>query len=120
VSDGTANNHGAGDPRTTHDLNRGTRLLKAVVVGLACVLALCGIIITVAIVYRVVNPALPPAPAGFGISPLPLPPGCTVDYVQAEGDRLILQIGGNDSCRRVLVTDLRSGALIGQFQFPNE
>lgn len=115
MSDGTSSNQGA-----THDLAGRTRLLKAVVVGLALVLALCGIIITVSIVYRVINPAEPRSAATFGISPLPLPPGCTVDYAQAEGDRLILQIGGNDTCRRILVTDLRSGALIGQFQFPNE
>lgn len=110
----------ASDRDTRNQVARGTRLLKAVVVGLAIVLALCGIVITASIVYRVVNPAQPPAPAGFGVSPLPLPPGCTVDYAQAEGDRLILQIGGNDTCRRVLIADLRTGALIGQFQFPNE
>lgn len=115
MSDGLAS-----DQVTTDQLPQRLRLLKAVVVGLAFVLALCAIIITASIVYRVVNPAQPPAPAGFGVSPLPLPPGCSVDYAQAEGDRLILQIGGNDTCRRVLVADLRTGALIGQFQFPNE
>lgn len=97
------------------------RGLKAVVIGLAVVLALCGIVITVAIVFRLLNPAVPPVAAGFGVSPLPLPPGCRVDYVMAEGDRLILQIGGNDNtCRRVLVADMRTGALIGQFHFPPE
>ncbi len=88
-------------------------------IGLAVVLGLCGMIIAGAIVYRVANAPEPKA-AAFGVSPLPLPPGCTVDYAQAEGDRLILQIGGADNCRRVLVADLKTGQLIGQFQFPNE
>lgn len=96
------------------------RLLKGAVVGLCVVLASCAIVISAAIVYRMMRPA-PPAPLPpFGVSALPVPVGCTVDYMQAEGDRLILQIGGGDQCRRILVGDLRTGALIGQFQFPNQ
>jgi hypothetical protein len=40
--------------------------------------------------------------------------------VTAAGDRLILQVGGGEECRRILVGDLRTGNLIGQFQFPNQ
>lgn len=89
------------------------------VIGLGVLLAICAAIVLGTIVYRLFNMPAPQA-ADFGVSPLPLPPGCTVDYVQAEGDRLILQIGGPDECRRVLVADLKTGALIGQFHFPNE
>ena len=74
----------------------------------------------VVIVYRFIKPAPPPILPPFGVSALPIPVGCSVDYVQAEGDRLILQIGGGDECRRILIADLRTGNLIGQFQFPNQ
>jgi len=108
------------DGKASDQVAQPMRGLKAVIIGLAVILALCGIVITGTILFRFLNPAAPPVAAGFGISPLPVPPGCTIDYVMAEGDRLILQIGGNDTCRRVLVADLRTGALIGQFHFPNE
>ncbi|MGH6892225.1 MAG: hypothetical protein ACREEP_08220 [Dongiaceae bacterium] len=97
-----------------------TRLLKAVVVGFSVVLAICAVAITATIVYRFIKPAPPPAIAPFGVSALPVPVGCTIDYVLAEGDRLILQVGGSDECRRILIADMRAGNLIGQFQFPRE
>ena len=101
-------------------LQQHNRTLKSAVAGLCVVLALCAIAITATIVYRFIVP--PPAAdlSPFGVSALPLPVGCIIDYVHAEGDRLILQIGGTDECRRVLVSDLRSGALLGQYQFPPE
>lgn len=96
------------------------RVLKGAVAGLSIVLALSAIAITTAIVYRMVKPApVPPSPP-FGVSALPVPVGCRIDYVTAEGDRLILQIGGSDECRRIVVADLRTGNLIGQFQFPTQ
>ncbi|HET6620997.1 MAG TPA: hypothetical protein VFG64_13760 [Dongiaceae bacterium] len=98
----------------------GSRLLKGTVAGLGIVLALCAIVITSAIVYRLIKPAPPAILKPFGMSALPVPVGCTIDYVTAAGDRLILQIGGGDECRRILVGDLRTGNLIGQFQFPNQ
>lgn len=107
------------DGNVSDQVAQRTGLLKAVVIGLGVLLAICAAIVIGTIVYRLFNPPEPKA-AAFGVSPLPLPPGCTVDFVQAEGDRLILQIGGNDTCRRVLVADLKTGALIGQFHFPNE
>jgi hypothetical protein len=103
-----------------HQVQQQGRLLKGAVVGLCIVLAICAIVITAAIVYRFIKPApraeLPP----FGVSALPIPVGCSVDYVEADGDRLILQIGGSDECRRVIIADLVTGNLIGQFQFPNQ
>lgn len=103
-----------------HQVQQGGRLLKGAVVGLCALLAICAIVITTAIVYRFIRPAPPPELVPFGVSALPVPVGCSVDYVTAEGDRLILQIGGGDDCRRILVTDMRTGALLGQFQFPSQ
>jgi hypothetical protein len=96
------------------------RLLKGAVVALSLVLAACAIVITTAIVYRIIKPAPPATLPPFGLSALPVPVGCTIDYVTAEGDRLIVEIGGSEECRRILIADLRTGTLIGQFQFPNQ
>jgi hypothetical protein len=103
-----------------HQVQQRGRLLKGAVVVLCTVLAICAIVISTAIVYRFIRPAPPPELAPFGVSALPLPVGCSVDYVTAEGDRLILEIGGSDECRRILIADMRTGALLGQFQFPNQ
>ena len=103
-----------------HQVQQRGRLLKGAVVALSLVLAICAIVITTAIVYRFIKPAPPAELAPFGVSALPIPVGCTIDYVMAEGGRLILQIGGSDECRRILIADLRTGNLIGQFQFPNQ
>jgi len=97
------------------------RGLKAVVIGLGVLLAICAAIVVGTIVWRLFNmPTATADAAGFGIAQLPVPPGCTIDQMTAAGDRLILRIGGSDACRRVLVTDLRTGALIGQFHFQSE
>jgi hypothetical protein len=101
-------------------VQHGSRLLKGAIAGLGIVLAVCAIVITTAIVYRLIKPAPPAALKPFGMSALPVPAGCTIDYVTAAGDRLILQVGGGEECRRILVGDLRTGNLIGQFQFPNQ
>jgi len=103
-----------------HQVQQRGRLLKGAVVALSLVLAICAIVITTAIVYRFIKPAPPAELAPFGVSALPIPVGCSIDYVMAEGGRLILQIGGSDECRRILIADLRTGNLIGQFQFPNQ
>jgi len=101
-------------------VQHGSRLLKGTVVGLGLVLALCAIVITTAIVYRLIKPTPPPILKSFGMSALPVPVGCTIDYVTAASDRLILQIGGSEECRRILVTDLTTGTLLGQYQFPSQ
>lgn len=98
--------------------------LKAVVIGLGVLLAICAAIVVGTIVYRLFNmpssDAEPSAAAGFGVADLPVPAGCTIYEMTAEGDRLILRIGGSDDCRRVLIADLRTGALIGQFHFSDQ
>lgn len=103
-----------------HQVQQGSRLLKGAVVALCAVLAICAIVITTVIVYRFVEPAPPRPLAPFGVSALPVPVGCAIDYVMAEGNRLILEIGGSDECRRILVTDLTTGTLLGQYQFPSQ
>jgi hypothetical protein len=103
-----------------HQVQQGGWVLKGALVGLCGVLAICAIVIATAIVYRFIRPAPPEQLQPFGVSALPVPVGCSVDYVTAEGDRLILEIGGSDECRRILIADLRTGNLLGQFQFPNQ
>lgn len=103
-----------------HQVQQRGRALKWAAVALCAVLASCAVVITAAIVYRFIKPAPPQELPPFGVSALPVPVGCSIDYVLAEGDRLILQIGGGEECRRILVADLRTGALLGQFQFPNQ
>jgi hypothetical protein len=110
VADGTV-----GDP-----VQQPGQGLKAVVIGLGVLLAICAAIVVGTIVYRLFNAESSATAAGFGIAQLPVPPGCSIDQMTAEGDRLILRIGGSDACRRVLVTDLKTGALIGQFHFSSE
>lgn len=107
------------DGTVSDPVQQPTQGLKAVVIGLGVLLAICAAIVVGTIVYRLFN-ATPSAEAGFGISQLPIPAGCSIDQMTAEGDRLILRIGGNEACRRVLVTDLRTGALIGQFHFSDQ
>jgi hypothetical protein len=103
-----------------HQVQQGSRLLKGAMVGLCAVLAVCAIVTTAVIAYRFVEPAPPRAHSPFGVSALPVPVGCVIDYVMAESDRLIVQIGGSDECRRILVTDLTTGTLLGQYQFPSQ
>jgi hypothetical protein len=108
------------DSEVEHPVQQGGRLLKGAVAGLCAVVALCAIVITVAIVYLVIEPLPPPAraPVPFGVSALPVPVGCLIDYVLAEDNRLTPEIGGSDECRRILVTDLATGNLLGRYQFP--
>lgn len=97
------------------------RGLKAVVIGLGVLLAICAAIVVGTIVYRLFNDPFGEAVMGqTAISQLPVPAGCSIDQMTTSGDRLIIQIGGSDSCRRVLVADLKTGLLIREFHFPSE
>lgn len=61
------------------------------------------------------------APVGFGQSTIPLPAGCQIASASASGDRLIVVTSGPaDICRLILVTDLKSGRLIGQYAFHDQ
>jgi hypothetical protein len=109
-------------------LARRMRVLKWVVSILGLLLVLAMIITVVGVIYKArhASPAsttyLPsspvPAPAGFGAALLPLPAGCQIASATASGDRLIIIAGGaSEDCRLMLVADLRTGKLIGQFSF---
>jgi hypothetical protein len=90
------------------------RLLKALVIGFAILLlAAAGILIAFGVNKM--------GKSGFDLASLPVPDGCRVEQMATEGDRLILSIGGPQTisggdCRRVLIADMKSGRLIGQFE----
>lgn len=93
----------------TREVPRQMRLLKALVIFFAILLiAAAGILIAVGIAGM--------GKSGFDLASLPVPDGCRVEQMAVEGDRLVLSIGGRDDCRRVLIADMKSGKLIGQFE----
>ncbi len=93
----------------SREVPRQMRLLKALVIGFAILLlAAAGILIAVGL-SRMGKP-------GFDLATLPVPDGCRVEQIATEGERLILSVGGRDDCRRVLIADMKSGKLIGQFE----
>jgi len=58
------------------------------------------------------------APTGFGNASLKLPAECQIASTSVSGDRLIIVTSGPaDTCRLILVADLKTGKLIGQFGF---
>ena len=112
-------------------LARRMRVLKWVVSILGLLLVLAMITTVVGVIYKArhASPAstsylpssnltaVPTAP-GFGTASLPLPAGCQIASATASGDRLIIIAGGaGDACRLMLVADLRTGKLVGQFNF---
>ncbi|MBI2254062.1 MAG: hypothetical protein HYU58_05545 [Proteobacteria bacterium] len=84
------------------------RFLKALVIFFALVLAAAAVFLVYVGVSRM-------GKSGFDLATLPVPDGCRVEQMTAEGDRLVLSIGGRDDCRRVLIADMKTGKLIGQF-----
>lgn len=122
-------------------LARRMRVLKWVVLGLGILLVLAMITTVVGVIYKArhsgsasnqygagqyaggqytggQNVASTVAPSGFGTSSLPLPVDCQIASTSVSGDRLIIVTSGPvDHCRLILVADLRSGKLIGQFGF---
>ena len=93
----------------SREVPRQMRLLKALVIGFAILLlAAAGILIAFGVNKM--------GKSGFDLASLPVPDGCRVEQMATEGDRLILSIGGRDDCRRVLIADMKSGRLIGQFE----
>lgn len=51
--------------------------------------------------------------AGFGTVALDLPKGAEVATAQADGNRLVLTVGLPDGHKRVIVLDLKTGAVVG-------
>lgn len=113
-------------------LARRMRVLKWVVLILGILLVLAMVTTVVGVIYKarhgsVANTQSPGAvagtlsgtmPGGFGAASLPVPAACQISSATASGDRLILiTTGPSDQCRLILVADLKSGRLIGQFTF---
>lgn len=90
-------------------------VLKTLVIGFAVLLLVAAVILIAFGANKI-------GKSGFDLASLPVPDGCRVEQIAAEGDRLILSIGGpgtgdGDDCRRVLIADMKSGKLVGQFEF---
>ncbi|MBK8157451.1 MAG: hypothetical protein IPK59_01080 [Rhodospirillaceae bacterium] len=83
-------------------------VLKTLVIGFA-------VLLLVAAVTLIAFGANRLGGTGFDLTKLEVPAGCRVEQMTAEGDRLILSIGGRDDCRQVLIADMKSGQMIGQF-----
>jgi len=90
------------------EVPRDMRFLKALVIFFAILLVAAALFLIYAGTTRM-------GKSGFDIASLPVPDGCRVEQMTADGDRLVLSIGGRDDCRRVLIADMKSGKLIGQF-----
>ena len=59
------------------------------------------------------SPQPPASVAAFGDIRLSLPAGCGITEMQPSGDRLFLRLGPSGPCERVVVLDVRSGAILG-------
>jgi hypothetical protein len=115
-------------------LARRMRVLKWVVSVLGILLVLAMIATVAGVIYKArhntaaggtsangqaATGAASQASGGFGTASLPIPSACQIFSATASGDRLIVVTGGPaDQCRLILVADLKSGRLIGQFTYP--
>ena len=88
-------------------------VLKTLVIGFA------GLLIVAAVILIIFGASRLGGSKAFDLATLPIPDGCRVEQMATEGERLILSIGGRDDCRRVLIADMKSGKLIGQFVLQN-
>lgn len=96
--------------KVSREVPRQMLVLKTLVIGFAILLIVAAIILIAFGANRLGGTA------GFDAATLTLPAGCRVEQMTSAGDRLILSIGGRDDCRRVLIADMKSGKLIGQFE----
>jgi len=97
----------------SREVPRQMLVLKTLVIGFAILLIVAAVILIAFGANRLGG-------TGFDLAKLPIPAGCRVEQMTAEGDRLIFSIGGpglgdGDDCRRVLIADMKSGQVIGQF-----
>lgn len=111
---------------TAHEeaVQRHARVLKAMIWGMGVLMAAAAVVVVAMIVKAVNRPEM-----GEIIASLPVPAGCTIAQMTTSGDRLILALGaidggagngGGPECRGILVADLATGKLIGQFKFSGE
>lgn len=87
-------------------------VLKTLVIGFAVLLLLAAIILIAFGANRM-------GKSGFDLATLPIPDGCQVEQMTASEDRLILALAGIGDCRRILIADMKSGKLVGQFELKN-
>jgi|GEM_PF-5942351 len=107
-------------------LARRMRALKWVVSILGVLLVLAMITTVAGVIYKARHGATAggqgtgtTVSGGFGSASLPIPAACQIASATASGDRLIVVTSGPaDQCRLILVADLKSGRLIGQFTYP--
>lgn len=113
-----------------NQLARRMRALKWVVIILGVLLVIAMITTVAGIIYKSrhasagaegTSPSATQLPqaSGFGSATLPVPTECQIASATASGDRLIVVTSGPaDHCRLVIVADLKSGRLVGQFSYP--
>ncbi|TDQ80492.1 hypothetical protein A8950_3023 [Dongia mobilis] len=93
------------------EVPRNLLALKSMVFGMAGLLVLAALILIGVGISRMGR-------SGFDAASIPLGPGCQLGAVTAAGDRLVIPVAGNDACRRIIIADLETGAIIGEFAFP--
>ena len=120
---------------TAHEeaVQRHARVLKAMIWGMGVLIAAAAVVVVTMIVKALHRPEVPVIVAG-----LPVPAGCSIAQMTTSGDRLVLSLGvavggdaaggaagggdagGGATCRRILIADLTTGRLIGQFDYANK
>lgn len=101
------------------EVPRNLLALKSMVIAMALLLVVCAAILVGVGISRMSGTE------AFDPVSLPLPAGCEIASVTAEGDRLVIAIGGTDiaggaPCRRILIADMESGKVTGEIGFPPE
>lgn len=80
--------------------------------GMGVLIAAAAVVVVAMIVKAVHRPE-----AAEIAGSLPVPVACAVAQMTTSGDRLILSLSGDGAdCRRILIADMVSGKLIGQFE----
>jgi hypothetical protein len=103
---------------TAHEeaVQRHARVLKAMIWGMGVLMAAAAVVVVAMIVKAVNRPEMGEIVAG-----LPVPAGCNVAEMTTSGDRLIVSLGGGGpECRGILIADMRTGKLIGQFKLSGQ
>jgi hypothetical protein len=93
------------------EVPRNLLALKSMVIGMAGLLVLAALILIGVGLSRMGG-------GGFAPASFPLGPGCRLGAVTAAGDRLVIPVEGTDACRRIIIADMETGRIIGEFAFP--
>lgn len=99
------------------EVPRNLLALKSMVIAMALLLVICAVILVGVGISRLSDSGVSGEKAFDPVS-LPLPAGCEIGDVTAEGQRLIVEIGGAEHCRRIVIADMESGKVTGEFAFP--